>query len=65
MQNFIVLGIVPGTNFQTTFSFWLAVSLVLGSLPVAIRVWRKRHAVIAVVLAWYIFRQISRRQLTA
>ena len=29
MQNFIVLGIVPGTNYQITFSFWLEVVLLL------------------------------------
>ncbi len=27
MQNFIVLGIIPGTNYQTTFSFWLTVTI--------------------------------------
>lgn len=29
MQSFIVLGIVPGTNFQTTFNFWLTVAAIL------------------------------------
>jgi hypothetical protein len=36
MQNFIVLGIIPGTDYQTTFTFWLVVAaIVLGllSLP--------------------------------
>jgi len=27
VQDFIVLGIIPGTDFQTTFNFWLAVGL--------------------------------------
>ncbi|TAH35395.1 hypothetical protein EYC59_02350 [Candidatus Saccharibacteria bacterium] len=26
MQNFIVLGLVPGTHIQLTFTFWLVVS---------------------------------------
>ncbi len=30
MQSFIVLGIVPGTNFQTTFNFWLTITVLLG-----------------------------------
>ena len=28
MQNFIVLGIIPGTNFQTDLNFWIYVSIV-------------------------------------
>lgn len=32
MQNFIVLGIVPGTNIQTTFMFWLGVVAVFCAL---------------------------------
>ncbi len=32
MQNFIVLGIIPGTNFQTTFNFWLTVAIGLSTL---------------------------------
>jgi len=27
MQSFIVLGIIPGTNFQTDLNFWVAVSI--------------------------------------
>jgi hypothetical protein len=26
MQSFIVLGIIPGTDFQTTFNFWVGVA---------------------------------------
>jgi len=29
MQSFIVLGIVPGTNIQTTLNFWLVVTILL------------------------------------
>jgi galactitol-specific phosphotransferase system IIC component len=29
MQSFIVLGIIPGTNFQTTLNFWLTVAAIL------------------------------------
>lgn len=27
MQNFIVLGIIPGTNIQTNLNFWLLVAV--------------------------------------
>ncbi len=36
-QNFIVLGIVPGTNFQIDFRLWLQVSLLLLLVTLAFR----------------------------
>jgi hypothetical protein len=32
MQNFIVLGIIPGTDYQTTFSFWMTVAFLFVAL---------------------------------
>ena len=32
MQSFIVLGIIPGTNIQTTLNFWIIVGMLLGIL---------------------------------
>jgi len=32
MQSFIVLGIIPGTNIQTTLNFWIVVGILLGIL---------------------------------
>ncbi|HUB93302.1 MAG TPA: hypothetical protein VMB52_02260 [Verrucomicrobiae bacterium] len=29
MQSFIVLGIIPGTTIQTTFNFWVALSVLM------------------------------------
>jgi len=29
MQNFIVLGIIPGTHIQTTLNFWIVVAIIL------------------------------------
>lgn len=34
MQSFIVLGIIPGTNIQTTLNFWLGVTCLLVLLAV-------------------------------
>lgn len=30
MQSFIVLGIIPGTDIQTNFNFWIIIGLLLG-----------------------------------
>jgi len=65
MQDFIVLGIIPGTEYQTTFTFWVAVSAVIIAIPLLIRLWRKRFVLIALVLSAYVAWQISRRQLQA
>lgn len=34
MYSFLVLGIVPGTNIQITFTTWLILALLLGSVYV-------------------------------
>lgn len=51
MQSFIVLGIIPGTNIQTTLNFWLVVA----ALVVAITFRRPLQA----------FRNFVQRQLIA
>ncbi len=33
MQNFIVLGLVPGTQIQLTFTFWVIIASVVFGLP--------------------------------
>lgn len=48
MQSFIVLGIIPGTNIQTTLNFWITVAIVLTVLASygrlnASRKWLRRH----------------------
>ncbi|GEM_PF-1132200 len=39
MQSFIVLGIIPGTNIQTTLNFWLAVTAILVLVTFRRRMW--------------------------
>jgi len=51
MQNFIVLGIVPGTNFQLTFDFWLSLAIGLVCLPFVVYVWHRRTALHAAFIA--------------
>ena len=65
MQDFIVLGIIPGTDYQLTFTFWLAVAGTLVVLPVLVRLWRRRYAFAAILLSLYVARLISRRRLLA
>ena len=42
MYSFIVLGLVPGTNFQITFQVWLDVVLVAVMLALLIGIYRQR-----------------------
>lgn len=62
MQNFIVLGIIPGTHFQITFDLWLGVGFVLLSAPLAGRLARKRQVLQAYLIARRIARLIDRAQ---
>ena len=45
LQNFLVLGLIPGTNIQISFTFWLATVLVL------ILAWEVRRFVHSTILA--------------
>lgn len=56
MQTFIVLGLVPGTNIQTTFNFWMwviGVLLFMLALPHLLLLAEKIHyAALALGQAW-------------
>ena len=65
MQNFIVLGIIPGTNLQTTFNFWLSVAICTASIPLIAWAWRHRYGVIAYIIALRVAWLIDRHQLQA
>lgn len=65
MQTFIVLGLVPGTNLQLTFTFWLYVAIVLAGWPWVRALWRRRHAVRTYLIAVRISRVIDQYQLPA
>jgi len=64
MQSFIVLGIIPGTNVELNFSFWVAVWSSLICTPLVRALWRRRSLVhefiVAVKISWFIDRyQVS------
>ncbi len=60
MQSFIVLGIVPGTNFQTTFNFWLTVAAVLLVFVMRRRIVNARRVTQRQLAMWRIARAIDR-----
>ena len=59
MQSFIVLGIVPGTNIQTTLNFWIAVSALLAVVAFRMRLVIARNRLQTYVLARRIARVIN------
>lgn len=54
MQNFIVLGQIPGTQTQLTFQLWLYIAIGFFSLLLVPSLFR---------LAWQIYRFIAIRQI--
>jgi hypothetical protein len=65
MQSFIVLGIIPGTNFQLNFSFWISVGVLLFCLPIVRAAWRKRIYLQTLLAAMRISSVIDQYQLLA
>lgn len=65
MQSFIVLGIVPGTDFQLTFNFWLNIAILLAVSPMLRAAWRRRGKLREVVVAVKLARFIDQYQLLA
>jgi hypothetical protein len=65
MQNFIVLGIIPGTSIQLTFNFWLYVAIVSVSLPIIKNVWQRRETARTYFVALLISRFIAQYRLPA
>lgn len=65
MQNFIVLGIIPGTSVELTFYFWLYAGMLLASVPFLKVVWRRRNALRTYFVAYQIARAINRYQVLA
>jgi hypothetical protein len=65
MQSFIVLGIVPGTNFQLNFDFWLIIAISLATIPFFRSLWRRRSVVSVYIVAFQLERFIAQYQLPA
>lgn len=65
MQSFIVLGIIPGTNFQLNFGFWISVGIMLLCSPIVRKIWRNRARFSTLLAAVKIARVISQYQLQA
>ena len=58
MQSFIVLGLIPGTNVELNFSFWITVWMGLICLPILRATWRRRgllrELIVALQVSWFI-----------
>ncbi len=65
MQNFFVLGLVPGTTIQITFTVWLTTVLLLASAPFLTYAWRHRAQAYNYMIAAEFARFIDRSQLLA
>jgi hypothetical protein len=65
MQTFIVLGIIPGTDFQLTFNFWLDVVIVLAGSPLLLALWRRRNIAYNYFVAFLLARFIAQYRLPA
>ena len=59
MQNFIVLGIIPGTNVQIDFTTWLVGCTALILVSVLLR---ERHVLHSWVLSHYVAYRLNRLQ---
>jgi hypothetical protein len=63
MQTFIVLGIVPGTDIQLTFNFWLDVTILLALSPLFRAIWQRRGLAYNYVVGAQLLRFIDQYQL--
>ena len=57
MQDFIVLGLIPGTNFQITFIFWL---WLIAGLTSALALVRLLPAHLTQLRTYLLARKVSR-----
>ena len=60
MQNFIVLGFIPGTDIQITFTMWLISALSILFVSLLVGVWHSRIVHTWFLLAYLVL--IMRRQ---
>jgi hypothetical protein len=65
MQNFIVLGIIPGTSIQLNFNFWLITGVLFTLTPFLLAAWRRRTHMQAYLVGYLLLRTIDRHQLPA
>lgn len=64
MQSFIVLGIIPGTNFQTNLNFWIIVSSLLTLVAMRTQLIAIRNSMQIVMAARKIARTINQFEFT-
>lgn len=65
MQNFFVLGLIPGTTIQITFTLWLSTVILAGSSPFLFYAWHRRNNLYNLAVALEFARFIDQSQLRA
>ena len=65
MQSFIVLGIIPGTQVQLNFTFWISVSIGFFTFLLLSSLWSKRQAFRIRLISHQIARAIDNFELIA
>jgi hypothetical protein len=65
MQNFFVLGLIPGTTIQITFTLWFSTVVLVASTPFLTYAWHRRARVYNYTIALELARFIDRFQLPA
>ncbi len=65
MQSFIVLGIIPGTQIQLNFTFWISVSIGFFTFLLVSRLWSNRQAFQIRLVSRQIARAIDNFELIA
>ena len=64
MQNFIVLGWIPGTHIQITFQLWMLVIEYLLGIVLAYKLIRRRDAFNRLLVTLYIRYILTRRKVS-
>jgi len=65
MQNFIVLGLVPGTHLEITFTLWVCGAVLLAGLPFLRQLWHHRTNIYNYAVALRFARFIDQFQIPA
>lgn len=64
MQNFIVLGWVPGTHIQITFQLWIQLVIIILTGRAGISAIHHHRGIAIFILGLYVRRIIRERELT-
>ena len=64
LQNFIVLGWIPGTQVQITFQIWMQLIAILVATLVGLYIIHRRSSISIAILNVYVRRAVREQQLS-